>query len=207
MSLLICSTNELVRQRWRSTLSSRYDVIEAALPVDIEPAISRGKVDLILLHRAMVGLAVIEGVIRLPTIVLADVPDDREAVSLFRRGVLGYANTYMTPNRLLAAVQTVLAGQAWVGHSLMQKIIRGAAGPLLETAHPGTPIGALSEREWQIALLVGKGQSNLEIAAELDISERTVKAHIGSIFKKTKTGSRLQLALFVRDHLSGSSGT
>ena len=49
----------------------------------------------------------------------------------------------------------------------------------------------------KVAEAVARGQANLEIAADLDISERTVKAHIASIYEKTKAGSRLSLALLI----------
>ena len=55
----------------------------------------------------------------------------------------------------------------------------------------------LTTREKEIANLIAQGQSNLEIAANLDIAERTVKAHLSSIYEKTKTGSRLNLALLI----------
>jgi DNA-binding NarL/FixJ family response regulator len=55
----------------------------------------------------------------------------------------------------------------------------------------------LTKRELEIANLIAQGQSNLEIAANLKITERTVKAHLSSIYDKTKTGSRLNLALLI----------
>jgi DNA-binding CsgD family transcriptional regulator len=58
-------------------------------------------------------------------------------------------------------------------------------------------LAGLTNREREIAQLIAQGQSNLEIAANLDITERTVKAHLSSIYEKTKTGSRLNLALLV----------
>ena len=62
---------------------------------------------------------------------------------------------------------------------------------------PGKKLESLTKREREIANLVAQGQSNLEIAANLDIAERTVKAHLSSIYEKTKTGSRLNLALLI----------
>ena len=56
---------------------------------------------------------------------------------------------------------------------------------------------SLTKREREIANLISQGQSNLEIAANLNITERTVKAHLSSIYEKTKTGSRLNLALLI----------
>jgi two-component system, NarL family, nitrate/nitrite response regulator NarL len=207
MSLLICSTNETIRERWRTILGKHYTLLEAATHREIGHAAISESTATILLHRSMVSFEEIGDLARTPLMVFADVPDDREAVLLFRRGILGYANTYLAKERLLEAVQTVQSGRVWIGRSLMRRIIRGATHTVLENRQPIAPINGLSEREWQIANLVGVGQSNLEIAADLDITERTVKAHIGSIFKKTKTASRLQLALLVRDYLSGSSDT
>ncbi len=207
MSLLLGSTNETIRKRWRSILQQHYRLIEAGSLEEIKNAVATEGIALILLHRSMISLDTIAEFAATPTMVLADVPDDREAVLLFRRGVLGYANSYITGARLQEAVHAALSGQVWIGRALMQKIIRGATSTVFTAGHPLPPINGLSDREWQIALLVSKGLANLEIAAELDISERTVKAHIGAIFKKTGTGSRLQLALHVRDHLAGTVGS
>ncbi len=64
-------------------------------------------------------------------------------------------------------------------------------------SNSGKILKTLTNREREIADLVAQGQSNLEIAFNLDISERTVKAHLSSIYEKTKTGSRLNLALLI----------
>lgn len=58
-------------------------------------------------------------------------------------------------------------------------------------------LAALTEREKEIALLVSKASSNKRIASRLDVTERTVKAHLSSIFRKTNTHDRLQLALLL----------
>ena len=55
----------------------------------------------------------------------------------------------------------------------------------------------MSNREYQIAGLVAEGLSNLEIAEQLGITERTVKAHLGAVYAKTSTRSRLGLALML----------
>jgi DNA-binding NarL/FixJ family response regulator len=66
-----------------------------------------------------------------------------------------------------------------------------------DASNSGKILESLTKREREIADLVAQGQSNLEIAANLDIAERTVKAHLSSIYEKTKTGSRLNLALLI----------
>jgi DNA-binding NarL/FixJ family response regulator len=127
---------------------------------------------------------------------MADIPMDSEAVNLLRQGASGYANACISPPRLFEAVEAALSGRIWIGRGLMQKIIRGTTAKLERKSDPAS-MESLTDREKEVALLVRKGLTNLEIAAELDISERTVKAHISAIFKKTGTSSRLQLALLL----------
>ena len=62
---------------------------------------------------------------------------------------------------------------------------------------PSLRMAKLTRAERNIAELVARGESNLEIAADLNITERTVKAHLTSIYEKTKTGNRLNLALLI----------
>lgn len=62
------------------------------------------------------------------------------------------------------------------------------------------PLSCLTRRELEIARLVNKGCSNKAVAKELDITERTVKAHLSSIFEKLDVKDRLQLAVFMSGH-------
>jgi len=64
-------------------------------------------------------------------------------------------------------------------------------------SNSGEILESLTKREREIANIVAQGQSNPEIAANLDIAECTIKAHLSSIYEKTKTGSRLNLALLI----------
>jgi DNA-binding NarL/FixJ family response regulator len=202
MNILIVSPNDLVRERWKSILQDDHQVFEAASFRDMADAFSRSSWDLVLVHRSLCDMRFLTGLAGRRYFVLSDSPDENEAISLVRYGAVGYASTYMSPARLREAVRNVLAGRAWLGQKVIQRLIMGNAGAIEEKHVPPPPGSTISEREWEVALLVGKGRSNLEIAADLDISERTVKAHISSIFRKTGTESRLQLALYVRNLLT-----
>jgi DNA-binding NarL/FixJ family response regulator len=161
--------------------------------------------NLILLHRSMIDLDFLTHINGVPVFVLSDLPDDKEAYFLLKNGAIGYSNTYISAVRLHEAVHIALSGKVWVGQKLMQKIIAGTMSAIHQQGLT-TPLNHnLSDREWEVALRVSKGQSNLTIAAGMDISERTVKAHISSIFKKTHTESRLQLALHIKALLSPKS--
>ncbi len=207
MTILIGSAVKSTRERWKQILGEDYRIIEASSGAEVQSALGREPVVLVLLHRSMVALEFFAGLKNQRVLVFSDLPEDNEAYTLLKMGAFGYANTYMSPARLREAVRVALSGRVWVGQKLMQKIISGTTRSLLAENTDSPPDHNLSEREWEVALLVSKGRSNLEIAAELDITERTVKAHIGSIFKKTKTVSRLQLALHVKGLLAGKQAS
>lgn len=202
MTILASSANRLTRERWRNILENDHQLLEVSTVAELKSIIRQQPIELILLHRSMVDMEVISEISGTRFFVLSDVPDDNEAIALLRLGAVGYANTYISPVRLREAVHIALTGRVWVGQRLMQKVIHGATSGINNKGPEMTPRHNLSDREWEVALLISKGRSNLEIAAELNISERTVKAHISSIFKKTKTESRLQIALYVKALLS-----
>ena len=136
--------------------------------------------------------------------ILSDQPDEDEGLTFLKLGVIGYANTYISPARLSEAVRLVISGSVWVGQKIMQRLVQDtiSAGrerdtPSKQAAETIQALKDLTEREMEIAKLVAKGESNLEIAYELDITERTVKAHLSSVYNKTSTGNRLNLALLI----------
>jgi two-component system, NarL family, nitrate/nitrite response regulator NarL len=201
MNILLCSTNKSLRDRWKNILERKYPILEAESEQQINSQLNANQVDLLLLHRSMIGLGFISAIEKNTFLIMADVPMDSEAVSLLRQGASGYTNACISAPRLLEAVEAALSGRIWIGRSLMQKIIRGTSAKLDRNSGRAS-MDSLTEREKEVALLVRNGLTNLEIAAELDISERTVKAHIGAIFKKTRTSSRLQLALLLNTEFS-----
>jgi DNA-binding NarL/FixJ family response regulator len=202
MTILISSASASTRDRWKQVLQNDYQILEASTVAELKKTIKQKDIGLVLLHRAMVDMDFMAGLKQPRFFVFSDTPEDSEALVILRIGAVGYANTYISPVRLKEAVRSALSGRVWVGQALMQKIIRGTARGFSHEKAEKVLIDNLSEREREVALLVGKGESNLQIAADLNVAESTVKAHVGSIFKKTKTESRLQLALLVKDLLS-----
>ncbi|MDD3813430.1 MAG: response regulator transcription factor [Desulfocapsaceae bacterium] len=198
MTIVISSANASTRERWKQILQDDHQLLEVSSVSELKDIVKHQEIELILLHRSMVDMNLISSITESRCFVLSDIPDDNEAIMLLRHGAVGYANTYVSAVRLREAVNIAISGRVWVGQKLMQKIIRGSRHPIDQKRTETPPEHKLSDREWEVALLVSKGNSNLEIAAELNISERTVKAHISSIFKKTNTESRLQLALYVK---------
>jgi len=134
-----------------------------------------------------------------PIVVLSDQPDDEEALRCFAAGAKGYCNSHAVPELLQRVAQVVLQGGLWIGESLMQRLLQGTARIAVPAAAGTATAWAalLTEREQQVARAVASGASNKEIARQLGITERTIKAHTGAIFSKLEVRDRLQLSLLV----------
>jgi DNA-binding NarL/FixJ family response regulator len=116
--------------------------------------------------------------------------DYLQAVRLGARGLVLKADA---PQKLFAAIRSVATGELWFPPDIAQGVLNAMAGET-RTEKTGN-INRLSEREKQIAQLVANGMRNRDIAAELHISENTVKRHLQSIFDKTGARDRLELAV------------
>ncbi|MCK5665453.1 MAG: response regulator transcription factor [Thiotrichaceae bacterium] len=136
-------------------------------------------------------------------LVLSNMPDSREGVRLLNKNVRGYANTWLAEEKLIVALSVIEQGEIWAGAILMdyllqksteQHIVNGT-GQGLHESMDSVLFNELSEREQEIAQHIYTGQKNKDIAAELYISERTVKAHLSNIYKKMKVRNRLELSL------------
>jgi DNA-binding NarL/FixJ family response regulator len=131
-------------------------------------------------------------------IVLSDIPNDQEALAAFSASARGYCNSHATPEILRQAATVVLQGGLWIGEALMQRLIGVVdAVPPLESVKDNDWAAPLTDRERQVAHTIAAGYSNKEIARQLGITERTVKAHVGAILEKLQVRDRLQLALLM----------
>jgi two-component system, NarL family, nitrate/nitrite response regulator NarL len=203
--LVLCSPVESVRLRWREGLSARGELREAESVADLQDCLRSRQPALVLLHVSLPGLSGPQDVRllkqRYPEVkfaALADVPNDEQGLAWLRGGSDGYLNAYIAPALLAQAVEVMQMGEVWVGRSLMQRLIEGlAATRPRETSDLERRLDGLTEREREIALLIAQGASNKRIAARLAIAERTVKAHLTAVFRKTGARDRLSLALLV----------
>lgn len=132
-----------------------------------------------------------------PFVLMSDIPNESEGGFALAHGAAGYCNSHASVEVLQQVAQVVEHGGLWVGQQLLEQMVKALAklSANQETAAAPSLRPLLSEREWEVATLVAKGESNKEIARHLNISERTVKAHLGAIFDKTKCRDRLQLSL------------
>lgn len=126
---------------------------------------------------------------------LSSVPSDEEGMSWLQSGAAGYAHAFSTPDLLQQVVETVQAGGTWVGRSIMQQLCSRVGRLVAPSSATQFRERKLSEREIEVVEALSQGLSNKAIARQLDISERTVKAHLTSVFHKFGVEDRLQLLL------------
>ena len=208
MAILLCSNNDSVRQKWFAALKDTWQVHQVATVKELFIVLKRFPIETILLHRGSIAGSELNEICAnkggSKIFLFSDRPDDSEGVACLQLGCVGYANTYIAPLRLKAAIEAVESGLIWVGSSLMNHLIKGlsASGKKTVEEKADKPVpsqfASLSNREYQIAWLVAEGLQNNEIATRLEISERTVKAHLSSIYTKTQTKGRLSLALLLK---------
>ena len=96
-----------------------------------------------------------------------------------------------TADQLLACIDSVCAGHRWADPVLLNR--------LLNRPVPRTADGQLTNREFQISALIGRGFRNKEIARQMKVSEATVKMHLHHIYEKLNLNGRTELALLARD--------
>ena len=203
MAILLGSADETIITRWKDLLADNFDLLFAATARELKNRCAEKKFDLILLHRPLVDTATFIEIRHINPMsrifLLSDQPNEEEGLTFLKLGIVGYANTYISPERLKEAVRVINSGAVWLGQKVMQRLILDSYARSKEKAVADSErvLAFLTKREREIANLVVQGQSNLEIAANLDIAERTVKAHLSSVYEKTKTGSRLNLALLI----------
>ena len=127
-------------------------------------------------------------------------PGNKQVEALLS-GASGYCDKSIQINLLYRAVESILKGDIWIQRHLIPRVIsilvqsnklNSAKTEPLPTAN----LESLSSRELDVAKMIRGGESNKTIGTVLNISERTVKAHLTSIFKKLNVPDRLHLAIF-----------
>ncbi|AXK31933.1 DNA-binding response regulator [Streptomyces armeniacus] len=134
-------------------------------------------------------------------IVLTTFDADEHVLRALRAGAAGFLLKDTPPAEIVAAVRKVAAGDPALSPTVTRQLIRHVAGSDLDArrARAAAVLGSLGEREREVALGVGRGESNAEIAGALHMSVPTVKTHVSRILAKLGLNNRVQIALLAHD--------
>jgi two-component system nitrate/nitrite response regulator NarL len=125
----------------------------------------------------------------LPVILLSSSENPDDVRRALAAGALGYLPKSSGPQTLMSALRLVLSGEVYVPPIMLRET---PARTSLDPPGGSGPGGELTERQIEVLRLLGRGLSNKQIARELLVSERTVKAHVTAIFKSLGVINRMQ---------------
>lgn len=204
--IILCTSNAKLQERWYECLNRQDELTVCTNEQQLLEISSKHQDSILLLHlnfpqmdNAASITAFIQKYPSIKVVACADIPSDEQGLELLKCGVFGYSNPWMAMAQLERVIEQVRAGEVWVGRTLILRLINDLSAASQAESENMDPAwqNNLTQRERDVARLIGAGNSNKYIASELGITERTVKAHLSAIFRKTACKDRIQLALLV----------
>ncbi|RVX39359.1 LuxR family two component transcriptional regulator [Nonomuraea polychroma] len=209
--LLIVDDDAMVRAGLSMILGGTGDieiVAEAGDGSEVPPLVAEHRPDVVLMDIRMPGVDGLTATeaLRATTsppevVVLTTFHADAQVLRALRAGAAGFLLKDIAPGDLVQAIRKVAAGEPILSPAVTRQLITHVSddGAGERTDRARKLLGRLSEREREVALAVGQGRSNAEIARELYMSVPTVKAHVSRILTKLDLNNRVQVALLVYD--------
>jgi DNA-binding NarL/FixJ family response regulator len=201
--VLIVDDHSVVRRGLEQLLATTTDIEvvgTAANGLEAVAHVDELRPDVVLMDLSMPELDGVEATreiaARFPdsrVLVLTSFSEQSRILDVIAAGAEGYLLKHSDPDEITAAVRSVHAGEAPLDPK--------AARALLDSRRTRRETVALSEREREVLLLVRDGLANKQIARQLGITERTVKAHLTKIFQRIDATGRTQAAIWATEHL------
>ena len=199
--ILVADDHAIVRKGIKETLEEELGPLHFGEAADNQQALDqiwKEEWDLVMLDINMEqrsGLEVLDDIHKarpkLPVLILSMYPVEEFGVRALKLGAAGYLNKQSAPEELVTAVRSVLAGGRYISAALADRLAadvqRGAEIPLHHT---------LSTREYQVLLMIARGMTLKEIAAELSISAKTVGTYHLRILSKMNMNNDIQITRY-----------
>ena len=197
--VLITDDHPIVRRGLMQIVADEADmtVTEAGTGSEALGLIDTEDFNLVLLDLSMPGLSGLEGLSQirtrrpqLPVLVLSGHAEAEFAVRIIKAGASGYLNKHLAPEELVTAIRRVLSGRKYIGAAVAELIADSLGKD--EVAH-----ASLSDREFQVMLLIAAGKTVSEIAEELALSVKTVSTYRTRILEKMNLKNNAELMRYV----------
>jgi two-component system, NarL family, response regulator LiaR len=197
--VLVADDHAVVRQGLRTFLELQEDIEVVADVADGQAAldgVAEHDPDVVLMDLVLPVVDGVEAIRRIAAqrpatrvIALTSFLDDDKLFPAVRAGAAGYLLKDVQPQELVRAIRTVHSGEALLHPAVAARLMEEVAGSDDDASQPLTP------REREVVESIARGLSNKRIAAELGISEKTVKAHVSNILGKLGLSDRTQVAM------------
>jgi DNA-binding NarL/FixJ family response regulator len=199
--VLVADDQALMRGGFRMILDAQNDIEVVGEAIDGRDAVEqyrRLSPDVVVMDVRMPAMDGIEATRRLTAaapparvLILTTFDLDEYVYEALRAGASGFLLKDRPPEELVGAVRVVATGEALIAPSVTRRLIEEFA------RRPGAPrqpegLAELTEREREVLVLMARGRSNTEIAADLFVAETTVKTHVGHVLAKLRLRDRAQ---------------
>ena len=213
--VLLADDQALVRSGFRMILEAHDDLVVVGEAGDGQAAIDGAVAlapDVVLMDIRMPrldGIAATRGVVerspRTRVLVLTTFDLDEYVYDALQAGASGFLLKDVGRAELISAVRTVAAGDALLAPSVTRRLLADfvrsrPVATASDAASAGARLAALTPRERDTLQLLARGRSNAEIAAELFVSEHTVKTHVGNVFLKLGLRDRIHAVIYAYEH-------
>lgn len=205
--ILVADDHPVVRKGIRQIFADTTDLVvadEAVNGQDVMKKVSRNNYDLLLLDITMPGSSGTDIVPKLktlrpklPILVLSIHPEKQYATRLLKLGVSGYLTKDRAPNELVQAIRKVSRGEKYITSSLAEILAINYEVGMGKTLHE-----TLSNREFEVMIMIANGKSIKEIAKDLSLSRKTINVHRLNILKKMQIKNNSELIHYaINNHL------
>ena len=201
IKLLIADDHPIVREGLKQIIRNAPDIIisgEANDGIEAFSKIKKENYDVILLDISMPrknGIEILNEIkkekIKSRILILSIHPEEQYAIRALKAGAYGYLTKDSVPNELISAIRKVSMGEKYINLSLAEKLVDNLRVGLDKTPHE-----ALSNREYQVMLMLASGKSMQEIAKELFLSVKTVSTYKTRILKKMKMKNTFEIIYY-----------
>jgi len=205
-TLQIIITDENLSQAVRTTLSGLFNIVSNA---NIDKYLSSSEhenCNVVICQKELLNTQQISAIESIKSVnpdvrilIIGSNCASNEQVALLKHGVRGYFDASFSLDKLNEAIQCVLHGEVWIERHIISGLIDELAHIPEVSEEQRQAVSTLSPKELEVAQLVSRGATNKMIAKNMNITERTVKAHLTTIFQKMGLADRLSLAIFFRD--------
>ncbi len=205
ISVLLADDHALFREGLRSLLAEQPDIeivgeaedgLEAIkLTASLKPAVVLMDINMPVIDGVEATRLILRENDTVEVIILTMYPQDEYVFEALKAGAKAYLLKDTRSKKLLEVIRTVHQGQAAIDPEMTARLLNEFRRMANETAAPPAKKQALTEQERMILTLVSSGASNREIAAQLNLSERTIKNYLSIIFQKLQVNNRTEAAI------------
>lgn len=205
INILIADDHPIVRKGLKQIIQDEKDmevVCEAANSDDVLNGLKEKNIDVLLLDISMPGKSGLDLLVELknqypelPILILSALPEEIYAKRVIKMGALGYIHKESAPDLLVPAIHKVLKGKVYVSSKLADILISDMSRKENKDLHD-----QLSEREFEVLVLIGKAKTISEIAVMLNLSATTISTYRARILEKMSLKNSSEIMQYCFKH-------